>query len=67
MPFDYANKGRNIPPPKDRMPNPANYVEIEPSPDAHIIQEAPEGYQQYQMTEEEYAAAIHQQQMMQAQ
>ena len=41
------------------MPNLANIVEIEPSANAHIIQDAPDGYQQqYQMNEEEYAAAI---------
>ena len=41
---------------------------MEASPDAHLIQDAPEGYQQqYQMTAEEYAAAIQHQQMLEQQ
>ena len=35
--FDYGHKGQAIPPPKDRMPQNANYHEIDPSPNAHII------------------------------
>lgn len=42
--FDYQNKGKAIPPPKDRVPDTSNYYEVEPSPDAHVIQDAPEGY-----------------------
>ncbi len=44
--FDYHNKGGNIPPPKDRMPDTENYMEMQASGNAHIIQDAPEGYQQ---------------------
>lgn len=41
---------------------------MEASADAHVIQDAPEGYQQqYQMTAEEYAAAIQHQQMLEQQ
>ena len=59
--FDYEGKGKNIPPPKDRHPDTSNYYEIEPSPDAHIIQDAPEGgYDEHGMTEEQYAAALQQ-------
>ena len=57
--FDYEGKGKAIPPPKDRQPDQSNYYEVEPSPNAHIIQDAPEGYGIPQgMTEEEYQAAI---------
>lgn len=41
------------------MPNTSNYVEMQPSANAHLIQDAPDGYDQnYQMTEQEYAAAL---------
>ena len=52
MPFDYHAKGKQIPPSKDRVPDMSQYPEIQPSPDAHVIQDAPEA--QYEMTEEEY-------------
>merc|ERR1712226_323711 len=57
--FDYKNKGKSIPPPRDRLPDTQNYYEMEPSPDAHMIQDAPEQYMEAnQMTEAEYAAAL---------
>ena len=43
MDFDYKNKGKAIPPDQNRVPDQSNYVEVEPSPDAHIIQDAEEG------------------------
>ena len=52
MPFDYHAKGKQIPPSKDIQPDLSQYPEIQPSANAHVIQDAPEG--QYQMTEEEY-------------
>ena len=51
VPFDYGNKGQNIPPPRDRMPDTSGYVPMNVGENAHIIQDAPEGYQQqYQMS-----------------
>ena len=44
--FDYANKGAAIPPPKDRQADASGYNVVEPSPDAHVIQDAPEQYNQ---------------------
>ena len=50
---------------------PANtdgYRAVEASENAHLIQDAPEGYQQhYQMSAEEYAAAVQHQQMLEQQ
>ncbi len=41
------------------MPNNEGYVEVEPSPDAHIIQDAPENHnQQYDMPQQEYTEAV---------
>ncbi len=37
QPFDYGNKGKNIPPPRDRMPDTSNYREMQVNPHAHII------------------------------
>ena len=45
VPFDYGNKGQNIPPPRDRMPDTSGYVPMNVGENAHIIQDAPEGYQ----------------------
>ena len=57
-PFEYQKKGAAIPPPKDRMPNTENYKEMEPSANAHVLQDAPEGVQQqYNMPQAEYDAA----------
>lgn len=44
--FDYGNKGQNIPPPRDRQPDTSNYMPINVGENAHIIQDAPENYQQ---------------------
>ena len=66
--FDYGDKGKNIPPGKDNMPDTSNFRVIQASENAHLMQDAPEGYQQqYQMTAEEYAAAIQHQQMLEQQ
>ena len=47
----YGNKGKNIPPPSDRIPDTSGYRQMDPSADAHIIHDAPDGYhQQYNMT-----------------
>ena len=43
-PFDYANKGQNIPPPRDRLPDTSGYMPMDVSENAHLIQDAPEGY-----------------------
>ena len=46
----------------------SGYPQIDPRDGAHIIHDAPEGYhQQYNMTQEEYEAAIQQQMMMEHQ
>ena len=44
--FDYANKGKNIPPGNDNMPDKDQYRVIQASDGAHVMQDAPEGYQQ---------------------
>ena len=50
------------------MPDTSGYPVIHASENAHLMQDAPEGYQQqYQMTAEEYAAAIQHQQMLEQQ
>ena len=41
--FEFKNKGKAIPPDASRHPDESNYVEVDPSPDAHIIQDAEEG------------------------
>ena len=41
------------------MPNTVNYVDIDPSPEAHMIADAPENYnQQYDMEQYEYEQAV---------
>ena len=41
------------------MPNNQNYHEVYPSADAHMIRDAPFNYnQQYNMSQEEYEAAV---------
>ena len=41
------------------MPATDQYVEVDPSPDAHIIQDAPNNYnQQYDLPQNEYEAAV---------
>ena len=68
MEFDYANKGSAIPPPKDRMPQNNEYVNMDPSPDAHIIQDAPAAYnQQYDMPEGAYDQAVAEHEMQEQQ
>ena len=54
MPFDYHQKGKHIPPSKDKVPDLSQYPQVDPSPDAHVIQDAPAGQGAYEMTEEEY-------------
>lgn len=39
VPFEYKDKGKAIPPPKDRKPQHADYQEIQPSKDAHISEQ----------------------------
>ena len=43
--FEYKAKGKNIPPPKNVMPDPSQYRDMDPSAEAHLIQDAPEGVQ----------------------
>ena len=66
--FDYGAKGQAIPPGKDNVVDQTNFRVMQASENAHLMQDAPEGYQQqYQMTAEEYAAAIQHQQMLEQQ
>ncbi len=44
--FNYNDKGAAIPPSKEHVPDQAQYREIEASHNAHVIQDAPEGYNQ---------------------
>jgi len=37
--FDYENKGKAIPPPKNRKPDKSNYYLIDPSPSVFITQD----------------------------
>ena len=39
MVFEYKDKGKDIPPPKDRKPQHSDYKEIHPSENAHVIEE----------------------------
>ena len=37
QPFDYGNKGKNIPPPRDRMLDSSKYREMQVNPLAHFF------------------------------
>ena len=50
------------------MPNTESYKEVDPSPDAHVVPDAPENHnQQYDMPAQEYTQAVaqHEQQEQQ--